>query len=660
MAQHLGCYLLAGFRQPSSSNTLVRVWLFWGTMLLSGDLGGSQTNEPSTFANLSLEQLSAIEVTTLSRRPTTLAESPSAVTVLSGEEILRSGAKSLPEALRLVPGLMVGQIDANNWAISSRGFNSQYASKMLVMIDGRSVYSPLLSLTYWDTQKVMLEDLEKIEVVRGPGSTLWGANAVNGVINIVTKDARDTQGGLVYAGGGWPQEVLSGSRYGGQMGSNTYYRVYGLYEQSAAFPLEATGESGPDFWRMGQGGFRIDHETAGGAHLTWQGDGYGQETPDAGQSAEGVNTLARYDQNLSEASHIQMQVYYDYTRRENFLFELPRHTVDVDLQQDVALGRRQNLVWGIGYRMNHTDYISTAPEFRILQDELTTQLFSGFVEDEIQIVQDKVTLTAGCKLEHNEITGWEPQPEVRLAVRPTERHLFWTSVSRAVCMPSDAAGYKTLSYPLGTAGGVRGWYLANPDIESEELIAYELGHRFQILTNLSSDIAVYYNDYDKLITQVPRADAVSPGTTYISPENLLSGGVYGGEISLTYRVKEWWRLTAWYALCLADLDGPPEAQADVRRTESRIPNHQAHLRSSFDLSKHWKLDVQLRYVDAVESIPSYIEGDLRLAFQPCERLEIAVVGQNLIHDTHQEFLQAAVPYHAEVPRGVYATLRWRF
>jgi iron complex outermembrane receptor protein len=505
----------------------------------------------------------------------------------------------------------------------------------------------------------MLEDLEKIEVVRGPGSTLWGANAVNGVINIVSKRAGDTQGGLLYGGGGSPQQVVGGARYGGQVSSNTFFRVYGMYQQSDAFPLRATGQVGPDRWNLSQGGFRIDHEMGGNGLLTWQGDGYFEEMPGTVESACGANTLGRYRRNFSDTSSVELQAYFDYTYRRTFLFETPRQVADLDFQHNFALGTRQALMWGVGYRLNHSEYASRNPLLTVERDSLTTHLFSAFVEDVIEVVPDKVTLTPGCKLEHNDMTGLEPQPGLRLAVRPADGHLLWASVSRAVRMPGDGEYYGVLSYPGITPQGP-GYYATEPNVGSERLLAYELGYRVGILKNLSADVATYYNDYDGVIAVAPNGETMPSGLPRITSQNLLHGGIYGGELALTYRPMEPWRLTAWYALSFADLDAPAIVLPEVRRTENRVPTHQACLRSSLDIGRHWLLDAQLRYVDNVDTAPAYLEADSRLAWRPTDRLELALTVQNLLHEEHFEFRQAASAAHASVPRGVYVKLTWRF
>ena len=467
-----------------------------------------------------LAELGRIQVSTVSRRPVALAHATAAVSVLTSDDIMRSGARSVAEALRAVPGLMVGQIDANSWAISSRGFNSEYAGKMLVMMDGRSVYSPVLSLTYWDALNPMLDDLDRIEVIRGPGSTHWGANAVNGVINIVTKSARDTQGSLVYGSAGWPQALSAGARHGGQVGPDTYYRVYSLFRQSDALPLRATGESGLDRWHFAQGGFRLDRQRADSAQWTWQGDAYFTETPGEDDSARGANTLGRFRHTLSDSSAIEIQAYYDYQWRKSFLFEDTHHTLDLDYQHSRSAGTRHGLLWGLGYRLGYSRYAPNSPIFKTYKDTLTTRLFSAFVEDEIKLIPGQLNLTPGCKIEHNDMTGWEPQPSLRLAFNPSPRHSLWTAVSRAVRTPSEAESFQTISYPLPT-----GIYLPDGAVDAEKLVAYEAGYRLQANDRLSVSLATYINQYDSLVALAPngappalRAESAHPAEPHPRPD----------------------------------------------------------------------------------------------------------------------------------------------
>jgi iron complex outermembrane receptor protein len=601
-----------------------------------------------------LAELGRIQVTTVSRRPVSLAHATAAISVLTADDIARSGARSVAEVLREVPGLMVGQIDANSWAISSRGFNSEYGNKMLVMMDGRSVYSPVLSLTYWDTLNPMLNDLDRIEVIRGPGATHWGANAVNGVINIVTKDARDTQGALVYGDGGWPQSVSAGARYGGQAGPGTYYRVYGLYQENGALPLRATGEDGLDGWYVAQGGFRLDYEGADGSQWTWQGDAYSTETPDEDETAHGANTLGRFKHSLSDTSALELQIYYDYTWRRSFLFENAHHTLDLDFQHSLSAGPRNNLIWGLGYRLGFSRYAAVSPIFTTYRSTLTTRLFSTFVEDEIVLVPKRLTLTPGCKIEHNDMTGCEPQPGLRISVTPTPHHSFWAAVSRAVRTPSEVESFQSMSYPLRN-----GLYLPDSTVDAERLVAYEAGGRLQAGSRFSMSLATYLNTYDRLISIAPNGETLPSGLARLTPQNLIRGRIYGTELTLDYLVTKRWRLAAWYALCLSDLDAAPGSEADAQRTEDSIPTHQAFVRSSLDLAHGWKCDVQLRFVDRVDIVPSYIEADARLAWKIGDGLELALVGQNLLHDKHPEYRKAATYAHTAIPRSFFVKLTWK-
>jgi len=317
-------------------------------MLASG-AAGADPRSPDSLADLSLEQLLNESVTSVSKREQKLSDAPAAIAVVSHDDIQRSGVTTIADALRLVPGLQVAAIDAGNWAISARGFNSQFANKLLVMIDGRTVYSPLFSGVYWDAQQMLLEDVDRIEVIRGPGATVWGANAVNGVINIVSKSAQDTQGGLVYGGGGNVHLALGGARYGGQISESTFYRVYGTYQLNDDFRL-ANGQPAHDGWDLGKGGFRIDHLSGSEGHLTWQADGYAGRLADLTGTLEGFNTLGRWTQRFSDRSSYEAQAYLDHTYRNDALAEVSLDTVDLTIQQTFGLGERHDLIWGAGYR----------------------------------------------------------------------------------------------------------------------------------------------------------------------------------------------------------------------------------------------------------------------------------------------------------------------
>src|SRR5438552_3237702 len=403
----------------------------------------AQTNvavgSASQLKQFSLEELLNLEVTTVSKRPEKLTEAASAIQVITQEDIRRSGASSIPEALRLASNLEVAQVDSRQWAISARGFNSTTADKLLVLIDGRTVYTPLYAGVFWDFQDTLLEDLDRIEVISGPGATLWGANAVNGVINITTKQAKDTQGVLLLGGGGTELRDFGGVRYGGALAPNLHFRVYGQYfdRDSMVFP---TGQDAANDWHLGQGGFRLDWDASASTLLTLQGDLYDGRIAQPGTTGDitvdGSNVIGRWSHTFAEDSDLKLQVYYDRThRRIPDVFAEDLDTYDVDFQHRFPLGERHDLVWGLGYRLIEDD-VSNSPILAFLPARVSRQWFSGFVQDEITLVKDRLHLTLGTKIEHNDYTGFEVQPSARLAWRLSQQQTVWAATSRAVRTPS--------------------------------------------------------------------------------------------------------------------------------------------------------------------------------------------------------------------------------
>jgi len=372
----------------------------------------SDTNSsPSALKKLSLEELMHIEVTSVSRSPERLFDAASAVQVITGDDVRRSGATSIPEALRLAPNLDVAQVNSHDWAISARGFNNTIANKLLVMIDGRTVYTRLYAGVFWDVQNVLLEDLDRIEVVSGPGGTLWGANAVNGVINIITKSAKDTQGTYLSGAGGSLLQDFGAARYGGSIGTNLYYRVYGqrFDRNSTVFP---SGQDAADSSEMTQGGFRLDWYPSDGNTLTLQGDAYGgnEQGQPSDTTLNGQNVLGRWTHTFSPESDLQVQTYFDRTwRRIPGTFAEDLKTYDFDFQHRFALGERQSIVWGAGYRLMQ-DEVENSPALAFLPPNRNLQLFSGFLQDEITLIPERLKFTAGTKVEHNDFSGVEVQP----------------------------------------------------------------------------------------------------------------------------------------------------------------------------------------------------------------------------------------------------------
>ena len=611
----------------------------------------AETNAVTASAELkrlSLEDLLNQDVTVVSRRAEKLSESPSAVQVITGEDIHRSGATSLPEALRLAPNLEVAQVNSHDWAISARGFNNTLANKLQVMIDGRSVYTPLDAGVFWDVQNVLLDDIDRIEVVSGPGGTLWGANAVNGVINIVTKSAKDTQGLLVEGGGGSLLQDFGAVRYGGSKGTNLFYRVYGqrFDRNDTVFP---NGNDANDSWDMSQGGFRMDWYPSDANILTLQGDAYSGSEAGTGADTfvDGQNMLGRWSHAVSDTSDMSLQTYFDRTWRQipnSFAEDLK--TYDVDFQHHFALGQRQIVTWGAGYRLMQ-DEVQNGAALAFVPPNRNMQLFSGFVQDEVALLPERLELTIGTKLEHNDFSGFEVQPSVRLAWTPDDRQTVWGAISRAVRSPSRVDSDLELpgTPPFQVVGGT------NFDAETE--LAYELGYRIRPIDRLALSVASFYNDYNDLRS----LDQLTPSGFVIG--NGFHGQTWGVELSGNFQATSWWRLRGGYTYLNKELwPDKPGVTPSVR--EGNDPDNQALLQSIMDLPGHFQFDLVGRYVDTLDNphVPSYFTFDARLAWWCKGNLEISIVGQNLWDNQHPEFGAAAT--REEIPRSVFGKIAWWF
>lgn len=653
------------FRRPS--------WAPLSTLVVAASMAVSAPFTPAAeefdvndLRELSIEELLNIEVTSVTLKEARQIDSPAAVSVLSNEDIQRSGATSLADALRLVPGLHVAAVNSSQHAISARGFSSVFANKMLVLVDGRAVYSPLFAGVYWDLQQQMLDDLDRVEVIRGPGGAIWGANAMNGVINVVSQTADKTQGFHSYLGGGNVHQAMGGVRYGGTLGEDLYYRVFSSYTETADY-LTATGTPAQDRWQSWHGGFRLDYLPASDIQATWQGDATVLDLYDGTSSAYNVNTLARVKKTFSKTSSLEFQTYYDRTGRDEALRgNSVTDTFDLRLQHQFALGSAHSVLWGTGFRHMHNTLEQNTPALTVRNGTLDLNLFSLFVQDEWAVVPDKVTVVGGAKLEHNDYTGFEVQPSLRAVWKPAETQTFWASASRAVRTPSAVEGKDVFAIPYGAPfPGPGGLYtptvVGNGNPEAEVLWAYELGYRVQPHKKLSIDTAAFYNHYSSLlgIDGVTRlVPGVPTGTAEIPFSNLLSAETYGGEMTVTAAPAKGWRLTANYSLVLANFHGPPGSNPE--QAERNTPTHQASIRSSHDLTDHLSFDVQLRYVDQIDLVPAYLTADFRLLYRINDSLDLSVVAQNLLQDQHAEQAAQVLTAASEVPRGVYGKLTWRF
>lgn len=626
---------------------------------------------------LSLEELLNVEVTSVSKRPEKLSEAASAIQVISGEDIRRSGVSSLPEALRLAGNLNVAQQNPYDWNISARGFNTDLANKLLVLIDGRTVYTPLFSGVFWDVQDYLLEDIDQVEVISGPGGTLWGANAVNGVINITTKSAKDTQGLFVEAGGGAELQDFMGVRYGGRFAPGVYFRVYGKYFDRNNGAV-ANGSDAANDWSMGRGGFRVDSEAIAQTKLTVQGDFYsGHENVETGgtNKTSGGNILGRWSRTLSNDSDVSLQFYYARTHLSQpkpgngfapaGIFTDDLDTYDLDFQHHFRAGEHHRVVWGLGYRFTH-DVVGNAPALAFVPSKLDSNLFSGFLQDEIALGQE-VSLTLGTKVEHNDYTGFEVEPSCRLQWNFTPKQMLWTAVSRAVRMPSRIDRdllQPTLLPPPFPESIISG----GPDYASEILVAYELGYRAQLGAKLVTSISAFYNDYSDLRSLTPGAAGFPKFGFPLVFHNNLEGETYGVEFSATYQLLDWWRLRGAYNLLKEDIR-VKAGQVDFSNgiNETADPEHQFSLRSSMDLSHNLELDAGFRWVDTLHNnngptagtVPSYCELDIRVGWRPTKNFELSLVGQNLLHDHHPEYGFPSAT-RAEAGRSIFGKITWRY
>ncbi|NJD07601.1 MAG: TonB-dependent receptor, partial [Methylococcaceae bacterium] len=581
----------------------------------------ASASDTPDITQMEIEQLMQMTVTSVSKKSQKLSDTAAAVYVITQEEIRRSGVTSIPEALRLAPGIQVARIDANKWAITARGFNGHFANKLLVLMDGRSVYTPTFGGVYWESQNTVLDDIDRIEVIRGPGASVWGANAVNGVINIITKSSDKTRGGQINIGGGSEERVFGSVRYGFDLGAETHGRVYfkGLDRDRYRVRDPAT-PAASDAWDMQRGGFRLDRDSKSGDILTLQGDAYtgtiNQVTllssPPAPHNLydiahiSGWNLLGRWKKALALDSDFTLQFYYDHAQRnEGHLSQLD-NTLDLDFQHHFAYGERQDIVWGLGYRYIG-DQLSTNQHFQWRLDSRNLQLFSGFLQDEFTLLPNALKLTVGSKLEHNDFTGWVVQPSARLSWTPANGHALWGAVSRAVRTPNRIeqdsrffgltplapfAGGNPTPFPVFfTARG-------RTEFQAEDLVSFEIGHRFMPTSSFSLDTALFYNVYNRLRSFRGGAPALN-GHGYVDQPvyfyNDMRGNTYGAEIAAKWAPLTWWTLEGQYTYLGMDLRSRADRFENSSATEAADPAQQWSLRSGFDLPLNLELDFRLRY-----------------------------------------------------------------
>ena len=664
---------------------------------------------PEYLTQMTLEELLNLEVTSVSKKIEDLSKAPAAVFVITQEDMRRSGSTSIADALRMVPGMEVSHLDANQWAVTSRGFNGPFANKLLVLIDGRSIYTPLFSGVYWDAQDVLMEDMDRIEVIRGPGATLWGANAVNGVINIITKSAEHTKGGQVISGIGSEERGFGRIRYGGGLGRDAWYRAYAKYYEHDNF-VDKNGKDAADAWDVLQGGFRTDWEIAGQDALTLQGDIYKgntghtltiaaldspfARTTSSESDIAGSNLLGRWRRHLSEASESTLQLYFDRTNRDLGFYREIRKTYDLDFHHRFGLGDRQEIIWGLGYRITTDDVVNTE-SFLFSPANRDLTIYGVFVQDEITLAKDRLSVRLGSKLEHNSITDFEFQPGARLLWTPNDRQTMWGAVSRAARTPSRAENDLTWvlrTYPPGAlyedSPTAFVTLLGNPNFHSEQLTAYELGYRVRPHENLAFDVATFYNVYDDLrtIETGPPVEVTEPEHIIVPfwADNKMEGDTYGIEMVTDWQPLPRWRLRSAYSFLRVQLDPHPDSMHQPSQEEEWVsPRHLFSLSSFVDLPHGWEFDARMRFVDKQPTlVERYVVLDLHLGWKLTESLEFSVVGKNLLDDQRLEFMPQIERYirnefarvsldperdpaffdilSTHVQRGAYARFAWRF
>ena len=634
--------------------------LFTIMLVVSGTPASAQASGDD-LERLSLEDLLNIEITSVSRRTERMSDAAAAVYVLTNNDIRRSGARTIPDVLRLVPGVHVGQIDSNTWSVSVRGFGGRFSNKLLVLVDGRSVYTPLFSGVFWNLVYVPLDDVERIEIVRGPGATLWGANAVNGVVNIITRSAAASKGGLVTVGTGTEAHGLGSFRYGGAVGAHANLRVdVGGMEQAGAAVVLPSG-TGND-WRVGRAGFRLDYQpedhdqfsvqvgvVGSRAHELWTVPSltppYQGHAVDRSRYTSGF-LLGQWTRR-SAKSETTLQMSDEHGVMHELVIDENRHTVNVDLQQTRRMGTRHEVVYGGTYRYSADETVGT-PTAQLLPNARSLQLWSTFVQDDITILAGRLRLTPGAKFEHNDYTGWEVQPSLRAFVGVSRRQSLWGAVSRAVRLPTRAESdgrFEAAVLPPSPAAPLPQLLILSQNggsIDSETLVASEAGYRVRPVSTLSIDAAVFTNRYDALLLGQPGTPGVAfaPVPHVVVPVTFANGRrdtTLGGELLVEWRPAPRVRLTSGYSHFRKLANDAPDGVSGL--VSGDYPSDQLHFRASANLPRQVELDLITRYVSAMPSstVLSYFTADARLGAR-IGRLDVSVVGQNLLAPSHNEYM----------------------
>ncbi len=653
----------------------------------------TDTSNITYLKTLPLEELLQMEITSLSKKAERLFNAAAAVTVITSEDIHRAGVRTIPDALRMVPGMQVAQIDGSRWAVSARGFNDYFANKLLVLIDGRSVYTPLFSGVYWDAQDTMIEDIDRIEVIRGPGATVWGANAVNGVINIITKKPEETQGTLVVAEAGSIDQPMVAGRYGGSFGETGYYRLYAKAFNRTEYQAPDGGKA-HDAWQALRSGLSVQWQRADNNDFALQAEIYRgtadgtliaqQEFPSESnhkhedtERYRGFHALGSWTHTFSGQSSTSLQLYYDRTQQNQFICEETRDTIDLEFKHHWNPSDTHDLVWGLGYRWTK-DSIDNSFNTSFRPEKRSDNLFSAFLQDDIMLIDNHFWITLGSKFEHNDYSGFEIQPSLRARFKPTTNHLFWAAVSGAVRTPSRAEHdldifLGSLPSSLQELPGFENHFIGyklfgNKSFKAEELSAYEAGYRWQPEEKLFLDLAAFYNKYTshRSFDELGWSMEVINGLPVLVFTDVIGNAAvidtYGIEMQAVWQATDYLSLAARYSWLQMDFTHAYGNHTIEPLETTMVPSHQLSLYAGIDLPHNLTLNSELYYTDALKSeVRSYIRLDLRLGWNPTESLELSLNAENILGNDHQEVINRANMLHAsEMPRVVSVKLSYRF
>lgn len=629
------------------------------------------------LTELTIEELMNVEVTSVSKRAQNKTSTASAITVITAEDIRRGGFTLIPEVLRTVPGLFVGRVDAHRWSISVRGGSGLFSNRLLVLIDGRTVYSPTFGGTYWDIQDYPIEDIERIEVIRGPGGTIWGTNAVNGVVNIITKNAADTQGGLVSSYGG-SREAGVTVRVGNQIGENTHYRLYGRGFDVSDSDISKNGD-GNDEWRQGRVGFRVDSKLSDVDTLRVSGDIFIQKNDEGAWNPTfvplfldihyeqyGGNVLVHWDRKLSVDSSLKAKAYYAGTHRE-FLLQEDRNTVDFEFQHDFVPWQDVSATWGADYRFSttHLDNDPIGIPISFDPNDEDVHLANLFGQVQIDLLDDRLSLIAGTKLSYYSRSGFEYQPSGRFAIKPRAGHVVWGAISRAVRTPAQTNRDLDLTLPSPVPSPPTLRIVGDRGTRSEEILAYELGYRFFALEKINAELSLFWNEYESVRSFEPRPGGPPIVADYGNKTETTNRGF---ELEVNIQPLPWWRLKMSYSY-LHIKERLASSSLTNTNEELNNPEHQASLRSYMELPFDFEFDVSIYYVDGLpgtvptaqpKNVEEYVRLDLRVGYKPVDWAEISLVGTNLTDRRHYESADFTLGRSTQVPRAGYAKVTLTF